>query len=347
MSVSPLSSPARSTTVSETSQQFIHTLANGLTVVAERIPGVRSAAMTFLVPAGAASDPIGAAGSATVLSDWILRGAGKRDSRELTSYLDGLGVQRSASADNVFLRFSAAMLGKNLLAVLPVYGDIVREPHLPEEGFDPSVDLAMQQLDAIEDEPSHKLSFVVARAAFSVSIQSAEQRETGGTGKRFDSGRVAGGLSKTGEPEGGDSGDSGDVQLGRFGQDGGREFWGLAGRGAGEVCGEGGGARDVSCEAGDEPVADRIGVGHGAGCGSGFDFDAGGDECAVGRDGGAVVYGDSGEAGVVLFGACGVCVAEGAGGGVWVFGDFAGAGATDTRFVHRGVEETDGGDFEG
>jgi predicted Zn-dependent peptidase len=156
----PPTAPAAITSTVK-SHQFLHTFPNGLTLVAERIPGVRSAAMTFLVPAGASNDPIGQAGSASVLSDWILRGAGDRDSHELTSYLDGLGVQRGCQAETVFLRLSASLLGKNLLAVLPVYGDIVQRPHLPEEGFAPSVDLAVQQLDAIEDEPSHKLSLLL------------------------------------------------------------------------------------------------------------------------------------------------------------------------------------------
>jgi len=145
----------------ETTEQFCHVLANGLTLVAERMPSVRSAAMALLAPAGAMNDPEGAGGSAAVLSDWLLRGAGSRDSHALTGYLDGLGVQRSSQADTVFLRFTASMLAKNLLAVLPVYGDIVRQPHLPEEGFGPACDLAMQQIDAIEDEPSHKLGLLL------------------------------------------------------------------------------------------------------------------------------------------------------------------------------------------
>ena len=79
----PSASPAPSTlTGREKPQQFLHRLPNGLTLVAERIPAVRSAAMTFLVPAGAASDPLDAAGAATVLSDWILRGAGDREAQE-------------------------------------------------------------------------------------------------------------------------------------------------------------------------------------------------------------------------------------------------------------------------
>lgn len=141
--------------------QFIHTLGNGMTLVAESIPAVRSAAMTLLVPAGAALDPAGESGAASVLSDWILRGAGSRDSRELTGYLDGLGIQRSTQAETVFMRFSAALIGKNLAAVLPAYADIVQRPMLPDDGFEPALDLALQQIDAIEDEPSHKLSLLL------------------------------------------------------------------------------------------------------------------------------------------------------------------------------------------
>jgi len=152
--------------VSDRPEQFIHQLPNGLTLVAEKIPAIRSAAMSFLVPAGAASDPTGMAGAAAVTSDWILRGAGSRDSRELTSYLDGLGVQRSCRTETVFLRFAASMLGKNLLAVLPVYADIVMWPRLAEDGFEPARDLALQQLDAIEDEPSHKLSLLLRERHF-------------------------------------------------------------------------------------------------------------------------------------------------------------------------------------
>ena len=70
-------------------------------VQAEAIPAVRSAAMTLLVPAGASSDPVGKTGTAAVISEWALRGAGDRDSRALTGYLDGLGVQRSSQAGSM------------------------------------------------------------------------------------------------------------------------------------------------------------------------------------------------------------------------------------------------------
>src|SRR5204863_4352174 len=89
---------------------FQHTFPNGLTLLAEKMPGVQSAAMTFLVPAGSSTDPVDRSGSATVLSDLVLRGAGSRDNRQLTDYLDSLGLQRSSSVGVHHTRFGAAAL---------------------------------------------------------------------------------------------------------------------------------------------------------------------------------------------------------------------------------------------
>src|SRR4051812_38616168 len=121
------------------------------------MPAVQSAAMTFLVSAGASTDPVDRSGSATVLSDLVLRGAGSRDSRALTEYLDKLGLQRSSTVGVHHTRFGTAALAGKVIQGLEVYGDIVRRPHLPESGFEAARDLALQSLAGIEDEPRQKL----------------------------------------------------------------------------------------------------------------------------------------------------------------------------------------------
>ena len=136
---------------------FQHTFSNGLTLLAEQMPGMQSAAMTFLVPAGAATDPVDRSGSAAVLSDLVLRGAGSRDSRALTDYLDSLGLQRSSTVGVHHTRFGCAALASKVMQGLGVYADIVRRPHLPETGFEAARDLALQALAGIEDEPRQKL----------------------------------------------------------------------------------------------------------------------------------------------------------------------------------------------
>jgi len=140
------------------SQAFLnYTFNNGLTLVAEKMSGVRSAAMAMLVPCGAATDPVGRLGTANVLSELVLRGAGTRDSKALTDYLDTLGLQRSSSASVLFTRFAASALSARVMEGLPVYADILRRAMLPEDGFEPARDLALQSLDGIDDDPRGKL----------------------------------------------------------------------------------------------------------------------------------------------------------------------------------------------
>jgi len=136
---------------------FQHSFPNGLTLLAEKMPGMKSAAMTFLMAAGASTDPVDRCGSATVLSDLILRGAGMRDSRQLTDYLDSLGLQRSSSVGVHDTRLGCAAVSAKVMESLPTYADIVRKPHLPEEGFTAARDLALQSLAGIDDEPRQKL----------------------------------------------------------------------------------------------------------------------------------------------------------------------------------------------
>src|SRR3954452_5516757 len=135
---------------------FQHTFPNGLTLLVERMPGVQSGAMTFLLDAGASTDPVDRAGSGTVLSDLVLRGAGSRDNRALTAHLDSLGLQRSSSVGVHHTRFGSAALAARVLEALPTYADIVRRPHMPEEGFEAARDLSLQSLEGIEDEPRQK-----------------------------------------------------------------------------------------------------------------------------------------------------------------------------------------------
>lgn len=136
---------------------FQHTFPNGLTLLAERMPGMQSAAMTLLLQAGSSTDPVDRLGSASVLSDLVLRGAGSRDSRQLTDYLDSLGLQRGNSVGIHHTRFSCAALTDKVMQGLPVYSDIVRRAHLPADGFESSRSLALQSLAGLDDDPRSKL----------------------------------------------------------------------------------------------------------------------------------------------------------------------------------------------
>lgn len=135
---------------------YQHTLANGLTLLVERMEHVRSAAFNFLVPAGCVFDPPGQSGIGSVLSEMITRGAGERNSMELSLALDNLGLDRSESVGQLTASLWGATVARNVVPALKIYSDILRRPHLPKEDLDPVKALALQDLQSLEDDPPQK-----------------------------------------------------------------------------------------------------------------------------------------------------------------------------------------------
>jgi predicted Zn-dependent peptidase len=130
------------------------------------MPDVQSAAMALLVPAGSIYEPANHNGTAAVLSELVMRGAGDRDSRALTAALDTLGAQRSESVGWNFLTLSAALLADNLPAALRIYADVVLRPQLPSTEVEPARAGIEQDLLSIEDEPQRKALLELRRRCY-------------------------------------------------------------------------------------------------------------------------------------------------------------------------------------
>jgi predicted Zn-dependent peptidase len=154
-----------------------HTFANGLTLLAERMPHVRSAAFSISVRAGCAYDPPELLGLSGVLADLIVRGAGPRGNRELTLALDGLGVDRSESVGLIQMYFGGATLARNLAPTLEIYADILRRPRLPAEELEPARSLALQDIQSLEDDPQGKVMIELRKRHYPAPLN-RDQRGT-------------------------------------------------------------------------------------------------------------------------------------------------------------------------
>lgn len=139
------------------------TWANGLTLLVEEKPEMQTAAFTFLVPAGHVYDRPQALGTANVLADLLLRGAGPRDSRRLLLDLDALGLDHDENVGTLHMTFWGATIADNLVPALRIYADILRRPHLPEKELPAVKELALGELDSLEDEPREKVLVELAR----------------------------------------------------------------------------------------------------------------------------------------------------------------------------------------
>ena len=143
-----------------------HILPNGLTLLIEPMADVQSAAFSLMIPCGSNHDPVGQEGAASILCDWLMRGAGERDNRQLTTALDNLGIQRSEGVGHSHISLAGAALAANLPDALRVYAEVVRDPHLPEEEFEPCWLGVEQSLRALEDEPRQKVMVELKRRCY-------------------------------------------------------------------------------------------------------------------------------------------------------------------------------------
>jgi predicted Zn-dependent peptidase len=141
-------------------------LANGMVLVGEPTASLESAAFTFLLPAGCCYDPDGEAGLAALTNEMMLRGAGPRDSRTWVSDLENLGVERGESVGVAQATFHGATLRDNLAAGVGLFADMIRRPHLPADQLDAGRNACLQELRAIDDEPSHKLMIELRRRQY-------------------------------------------------------------------------------------------------------------------------------------------------------------------------------------
>ena len=134
-----------------------YTLKNGMVLLGERMEGVESAAFGFMLPCGASLLPEGCCGAGSVISDWIFRGAGVRDSRQLGDALDGLGLHRAGSVSSSHLTIGAVLEASNLTQALDLYADIILRASLKEDQFELARQLAIDSVYSLDDDPRQKV----------------------------------------------------------------------------------------------------------------------------------------------------------------------------------------------
>lgn len=145
---------------------YIKELPNGLTLLGQKMENVSSTALTMLLPAGVAHEQEDHAGAATIACEWMFRGAGAHDTRQLNDLLDSLGCQHSESVASEHMHFSAAQLGNNLPQVMAIYRDILLAPRLEDATFDTCKQLAIQDLASLEDEPAQKCNLMLRESFY-------------------------------------------------------------------------------------------------------------------------------------------------------------------------------------
>ncbi len=145
---------------------FVHPFPNGLTLVAEEMDWLESAAFALLTPAGCSFEPQQLGGLGNLTCEMVQRGAGERDSRQIVSDLENLGADCSSSVTNSHTSFGGAMPAESLHEVLSIYADIIRRPHLPADQLEDARLACLQEVRSLEDDLAQKLFVEMRRRVY-------------------------------------------------------------------------------------------------------------------------------------------------------------------------------------
>lgn len=129
------------------------TLDNGIRVLSERIPGVRSISAGVWVRQGAAHETPELTGISHFLEHMVFKGTAKRSALEIADTLEALGGSLDAYTSREHTAYQARVLDEHIPEALDVLADLVLAPRLDAEDLDLERQVILEEIAQVEDTP--------------------------------------------------------------------------------------------------------------------------------------------------------------------------------------------------
>ena len=128
-------------------------LPNGLTVLSEHMPGVRSVAFGAWVRAASLHEPRGKMGVSHLLEHMVFKGTAKRSARQIALELEALGGSLDAYTSREHTVYQARVLDEHLEIAADVIGDFVFHPLLRKSDLDLERKVVLEEIAMVDDTP--------------------------------------------------------------------------------------------------------------------------------------------------------------------------------------------------
>jgi predicted Zn-dependent peptidase len=128
-------------------------LPNGLTVLSERMPGVRSVAFGAWVRAASLHEPRELMGVSHLLEHMVFKGTAKRSARQIALELEALGGSLDAYTSREHTVYQARVLDEHLDVAADVIGDFVFAPLLRKSDLELERKVVLEEIGMVDDTP--------------------------------------------------------------------------------------------------------------------------------------------------------------------------------------------------
>jgi predicted Zn-dependent peptidase len=128
-------------------------LSNGLTVLSEHMPGVRSVAFGAWVRAASVHESRERMGVSHLLEHMVFKGTKQRSAREIALSLEVLGGSLDAYTAREHTSFQARVLDEHLVEAVDVIGDLLFRPLLRREDLLLERKVVLEEIGMVDDTP--------------------------------------------------------------------------------------------------------------------------------------------------------------------------------------------------
>jgi predicted Zn-dependent peptidase len=129
------------------------TLPNGLRVVTERIPSVRSVAVGAWVQAGSRDEAAEEAGITHFIEHMVFKGTGRRRMHHIAQRMEAVGGYLNAFTSKEYTCYYARSLDEHLKRALDTVLDLILDPSLPEREIEKEKEVVLEEMKMYEDAP--------------------------------------------------------------------------------------------------------------------------------------------------------------------------------------------------
>lgn len=142
------------------------TLENGLTLLVETMPYLRSASIGVWVKAGSVLETPEENGLSHFMEHMAFKGTQKRTSRQIAEEMDAVGGHLNAATSKLCTNYYAKVIDEDLPLAADILADIVRNPALDRQEMDKERGVILEEIAMVEDSPEDVVYDVLAEAVF-------------------------------------------------------------------------------------------------------------------------------------------------------------------------------------
>ena len=145
-------------------EQF--TLPNGLLVLCEQLPHLRSVSMGVWVKAGSILEREHENGLSHLIEHMAFKGTGRRSAKQIAQEMDAVGGYLNAATSKLCTCYYAKVIDENLPLAADILSDIVRFPAIDPKELDKERNVVLEEISMTDDSPEDVAYDLIASAMF-------------------------------------------------------------------------------------------------------------------------------------------------------------------------------------